>query len=89
MIAITGIPKLKPCPFCGAEVEPYDISMCSGGITDLKIQCVCGIEFRLTTEVWKYQARIPKGSDDGITEIPRTDLIGKWNTRADMRGETE
>lgn len=39
---------LKPCPFCGREVETYEMEMESGkGITHLVVRCECGVEMEV------------------------------------------
>lgn len=43
---------LKPCPFCGREVDTYEIEMESGkGIKRLVVQCKCGVEVEVESRV--------------------------------------
>lgn len=78
---IKGFPILKPCPFCGRNVEPSRVDACEGGLTRLEIDCC--IEFILTTETLMYHKR-PFSDLDDKGYIPERNLIDLWNTRAEM-----
>ena len=48
--------ELKPCPFCGQEVECYDAKMYSGKITYLEVRCKCGGVFTFDLYEWGKSA---------------------------------
>jgi hypothetical protein len=52
---------LKPCPFCGREINTYEMEMESGkGITYLNIRCECGVEVEIDSfgmEVFSHSGR--------------------------------
>lgn len=37
--------ELKPCPFCGREIEDYSIKIEKGMTDELNISCFCGADF--------------------------------------------
>lgn len=41
---------LKPCPFCGSEVEIARLDMDQGGVTSIEIRCRCGAEIRFVSD---------------------------------------
>jgi hypothetical protein len=41
-----GMNELKPCPFCGGEVEVKDFTSNKYGFQDYEIRCKCGMRFR-------------------------------------------
>lgn len=69
--------ELKPCPFCGKEVQSY-ITVCKGRSDDYivaKIRCVdCDIEIK--DHVNKCS------SFDDVAKLEDT-VISKWNRRTE------
>jgi hypothetical protein len=62
--------KLKPCPFCGGEVNIY-----YQGSSDWTVEgCLCPV----STHFWI------SGHDYGHGEGEHNECINRWNTRADM-----
>lgn len=65
--------NLKPCPFCGKEVEPCTISQNKYGVTRLEIECCMYFDIRsdysMTTKA-------------GIEYKLGLDAVEKWNRRA-------
>lgn len=45
---------LKPCPFCGSEVEIARLDMDQGGVTSIEIRCRCGAELRFESDDYIY-----------------------------------
>lgn len=75
-------PKLKPCPFCGGEVNialtGYKAENCffiTRGISKTKKNCKC----RLFMESEPYQ----KGDGKEVVENVKIDLVKAWNRRAE------
>lgn len=54
--------ELKPCPFCGKEVDCFDARMRDGKISYLEVSCTCGkFEFYMDSEkgadeIWNARA---------------------------------
>lgn len=74
--------ELKPCPFCGREVEHYSIRYTGPWADVAEIRCDnCGADFHIETAEYVYgnraRARMPK------------DAIGIWNSRAEDKSEEE
>lgn len=68
--------ELKPCPFCGGEVELSSISDYEGYYFDLAVTCNgCGVDVVFDTEI-----NCPKVED--FPEETVRKAIEKWNRRA-------
>ena len=72
---------LKPCPFCGRDVEVVEIKCSAYGIINLTVDCYCGIHFEIE-------------SDDVFEVGGKMKILGltadkKWNRRAEQREFTE
>ena len=57
--------KLKPCPFCGMEIERFSYRLMHGATIELQATCdTCGTSFDLTNiEWWNRRA------DDGLSRM--------------------
>ena len=65
--------KLKPCPFCGSEVEDVTVKIANGTIEELKLYCRrCSAEFTI------------RASDlrEWGTGKPLSSAIDTWNRRS-------
>lgn len=71
----TTIKKLKPCPFCGREVETAEMEWCPAGATRLKVYCRCGADVETSAESIYYV--------DGLPTFGGLDAIAKWNNRSE------
>ena len=63
---------LKPCPFCGRDIEVGEVTLSANGIISLKVDCYCGIHFEVDSDdmfLVKHSA--------GLTADQ------KWNSRAE------
>ena len=65
---------LKPCPFCGNEVEVARIDTSMGGVTSIEVRCRCGAEVRLESDDFMYDWT-GAAHQFGLTAIE------KWNRR--------
>ena len=60
--------ELKPCPFCGREIDYYETVHERGAIAELTVECDCGARI-IMSPYW-----MSDGDRDAITA---------WNRRAD------
>ena len=67
--------NLKPCPFCGNQVNIMEINTGTCGVTSLKIECSCGVDVSIESDE-------TYSSWDGCKFRPGRDAIEKWNRRA-------
>ena len=67
---------LRPCPFCGSEVEPSLLSMERGGVTSIEVRCRCGAEVRFESDDFIYDNK-------GVAHQMGLTAIEKFNRRAD------
>lgn len=65
---------LKPCPFCGNEVELTRLDMAQGGVTIIEVRCSCGAEVRFESDDFVYDWT-GDAHQMGLT------AIDKWNRR--------
>lgn len=71
--------KLKPCPFCGAEIEITEIKIEVGYTQELLIHCSrCGTDFELHEQDRDTYTTI----DGDIYQIINGSPFDLWNTRA-------
>ena len=64
--------KLKPCPFCGKEIEHYNIEFLGPAATRLEVRCdYCGAEISIEPVYFDIIKNNP-ASDDAIS---------RWNRR--------
>lgn len=63
---------LKPCPFCGKEIEWYSVEMNKYGIDRLQIDCCVSFDIRSDHVMYTDDDRFVR---DGL------DAIEKWNRR--------
>lgn len=45
---------LKPCPFCGSEVELSRLEMDQVGVTSIEVRCRCGAEILFDSDDYIY-----------------------------------
>ena len=66
--------ELKPCPFCGSEVESRAVRMCLGEKTiGLEVKCKCGAKVDIGSQSWRV---------NGVRGLNEEDAAEKWNRRA-------
>jgi hypothetical protein len=64
------MPELKPCPFCGREVE-------------LRLEPSFGSDSR--QEYWSIHCECPMGSPDALYDADeKQKIIDDWNTRSQV-----
>ncbi len=63
--------KIKPCPFCGSEVEIRDTTFGDSMILNYTIECL-GENCCMSPDVWVEESEIG-------------DLIKEWNTRTEIK----
>lgn len=73
---------LKPCPFCGQEVEVSRLDMAMGGITSIEVRCCCGAEVRFDSDDFIYDWT-------GATHQMGLTAIDKWNRRDGNASQNE
>lgn len=65
---------LKPCPFCGSDVDLESMGMDARGSRTLYITCRCGIAFHVESDEVLTSAT-------GVRYRPGLDALDKWNRR--------
>ena len=64
--------KLKPCPFCGSEVEDATVKIANGTIEELELYCRgCSAEFTIRASSMREWG----------TGKPLSSAIDAWNRR--------
>ena len=67
---------LRPCPFCGSEVELSRLEMDQGGVTSIEVRCRCGAVILFDSDDYIYDWT-DTPYQMGLTAIE------KFNRRAD------
>ena len=79
--------ELKPCPFCGSEVEIKDYTNAICGFWDYKIVCkMCRayMDSPSTAQIkWVEEGRLVQTRNAKTKGQALRDLILNWNRRAD------
>ena len=66
--------KLKPCPFCGAEIKDYSVTSECGIIKELSIKCCVKVDIASDPMLTSL---------DGEKIFIGSDALQKWNRRAE------
>ena len=65
---------LKPCPFCGSEVEVVQVECRAGGVTSIEVCCSCGVDVRIESDDFIYDWT-------GEAHQLGSNAVQKWNRR--------
>ena len=76
--------ELKPCPFCGRNVDSISFSTEGRYISSMTVNCSCGIRFEIDAECYEIERL------DGpiMREYPYGDALDIWNRRKGKEGES-
>ena len=69
---------LRPCPFCGSEVEVASLRCDQIGPTQIQVRCRCGAEVEIYSDDRIYSNDVPH-------QLGQT-AIDKWNRRVSDEG---
>lgn len=74
--------KLKPCPFCGKEVEHYTIAYQGPKASELEVVCEeCHAHIRIIIPEWYFR--------NDTLSILDLDAVERWNRRIAQKTEDE
>ena len=73
---------LRPCPFCGSEVELARVDCEMGGVTSIEVRCRCGAEVRIESDDYMYDWT-------GAAHQLGLNAIQKWNRRDGNASQNE
>ena len=71
----TILQNLKPCPFCGHEINAAEIEMTPNGCDNLRVHCACGATIEFEGDEIIFSLGFNEGYRCGM------DAIEKWNKR--------
>lgn len=76
------IGNMKPCPFCGREIDTdtIPISISSGITMKMQFTCLCGVTFEIEDDELYYDNR-------GMSHQLGRTAFDKWNTRVEPQTE--
>ena len=73
---------MKPCPFCGSEVEVSSLMFGACGVTSIEVCCRCGAEVRIESDDLIYDWT-------GAAHQMGLNAIEKWNRRVGNASQNE
>jgi len=75
--------ELKPCPFCGRNVDSISFRTEGRHVDSLTVNCSCGVRIEINAEAYEiecFDGRI-------MWEYPKGDALDIWNRRKGKEAE--